>query len=78
MTIKESFDWIDSPSTWGNPVFKDNYPQADGVAVRRLQSAGAIIFGKTNVGPNVSLGERGKHSKQIPRPVADDLTRPGQ
>ena len=49
MTIKESFDWIDSPSTWGNPVFKDNYPQADGVAVRRLQSAGAIIFGKTNV-----------------------------
>ena len=49
MTIKESFDWIDSPSTWGNPVFKDNYPQADGVAVRRLQRAGAIIFGKTNV-----------------------------
>ena len=49
MTIKESFDWIDSPSTWGNPVFKDNYPQTDGVAVRRLQSAGAIIFGKTNV-----------------------------
>ena len=49
MTIKESFDWTGSPSTWGNPVFKDNYPQSDGVAVERLQSAGAIIFGKTNV-----------------------------
>lgn len=49
MTIKESFDWIGSPSTWGNPVYKNNYPQRDAVAVERLQAAGAVVFGKTNV-----------------------------
>src|SRR5262249_30396980 len=49
MTIKESFDWTGSPSTWGNPVLQRNYPQCDAVAVERLQAAGAIIFGKTNV-----------------------------
>ena len=26
MTIKEAFDWVGSPSTWGDPVFKDNFP----------------------------------------------------
>ena len=49
MTIKESFDWVGSPSTWGNPVYQHNYPQRDAVAVERLQTAGAIVFGKTNV-----------------------------
>jgi amidase len=49
MTIKESFDWIGSPSTLGNPRYQDNYPQCDAVAVERLQTAGAIVFGKTNV-----------------------------
>ena len=49
MTIKESFDWVGSPSTWGNLVYKNNYPQRDAVAVERLQTAGAVIFGKTNV-----------------------------
>ena len=29
MTIKDSFDWVGSPSTWGNPKFKDNYPERD-------------------------------------------------
>jgi amidase len=49
MTIKESFDWIGSPSTLGNPRYQHNYPQRDAVAVERLQTAGAIVFGKTNV-----------------------------
>lgn len=49
MTIKECFDWVGSPSTWGNPVYKENYPERDAVAVQRLEGAGAIIFGKTNV-----------------------------
>ncbi|HTM10725.1 MAG TPA: amidase [Verrucomicrobiae bacterium] len=49
MTIKERFDWVGSPSTWGNPVYKDNYPKRDALAVERLESAGAVIFGKTNV-----------------------------
>jgi amidase len=49
MTIKEHFDWVGSPSTRGNPRYQDNYPQRDAVAVERLQTAGAIVFGKTNV-----------------------------
>jgi len=49
MTVKERFDWVGSPSTWENPVYKHNYPQRDAVAVERLQAAGAVIFGKTNV-----------------------------
>src|SRR5262245_26000320 len=49
MTIKECFDWIGSPATWGHPGYQHNYPPCDAVAVERLQTAGAIIFGKTNV-----------------------------
>jgi amidase len=49
MTIKECFDWIGSPSTWGHPGYQHNYPPRDAVAVERLQTAGAIVFGKTNV-----------------------------
>jgi amidase len=49
MTIKEAFDWVGSPSTWGDPVFKDNFPTQNADAVQRLIDAGAVIFGKTNV-----------------------------
>jgi amidase len=49
MTIKEHFDWVGSPSTRGNPAYQHHYPQRDAVAVERLQAAGAIVFGKTNV-----------------------------
>lgn len=49
MTVKESFDIEGLPTTWGDPVNKDNIADADAVACQRLQDAGAIIFGKTNV-----------------------------
>jgi amidase len=49
MTMKEIVAWVGSPSTWGNPRYQHNYPQRDAVAVERLQTAGAIVFGKTNV-----------------------------
>ena len=49
MTIKESFDWVGTPSTMGNPVYRDNQASEDCVAVQRLEAAGAIVFGKTNV-----------------------------
>ena len=49
MTIKDSFDWVGSPSTWGNPKLKDNYPERDTESVELLQNAGAVIFGKTIV-----------------------------
>jgi len=49
MTIKEHFDWVGSPSTRGNPRYQANYPPRDAMVVERLQTAGAIVFGKTNV-----------------------------
>ena len=49
MTIKESFDAMRMPTTWGLPELKDNYPKRDALAVERLRNAGAVVFGKTNV-----------------------------
>ncbi|MFT7220751.1 MAG: amidase [Candidatus Azotimanducaceae bacterium] len=49
MTVKESFDIEGLPTTLGNPVLKNNIASSDAVACQRLQSAGAVIFGKTNV-----------------------------
>ncbi len=49
MTVKESFDVIGLPTTWGLAELKDNMPTANALAVDRLLAAGAIIFGKTNV-----------------------------
>ena len=49
MTIKDSYDWVGSPSTWGIPEMADNYPEVNAVAVQRLLEAGAIIYGKSNI-----------------------------
>ncbi len=49
MTIKESFDVVGMPTTWGLPDLKDNFPTRNALAVDRLLSAGAVLFGKTNV-----------------------------
>ncbi len=49
MTIKESHDRAGMPSTWGFPERRDNIAAQDSVAVQRLERAGAVIFGKTNV-----------------------------
>jgi amidase len=49
MTIKESFTVAGSPTTWGAPEFKDNVTETSALAVERLERAGAIVFGKTNV-----------------------------
>lgn len=49
LTIKESFDWAQTPTTWGDPRFARNIAQSDAVALTRLTDQGAIIFGKTNV-----------------------------
>lgn len=49
MTVKESFDVTGLPTTWG---FEDRRPhraEADALAVQRLEGAGAVVFGKTNV-----------------------------
>ena len=49
MTIKESFDVVGMPTTWGVPEFRNNYPKKNAVAVERYLKAGVVLFGKTNV-----------------------------
>jgi amidase len=49
MTIKESYDVVGMPTTWGVPELKDNFPPRNALAVERLLGAGAVLFGKTNV-----------------------------
>ena len=49
MTVKESFNIPGLPTTFGNPAWRDNLPPASAVLVDRLEGAGAVIFGKTNV-----------------------------
>jgi len=49
MTAKESFDWKGTPSTWGSPAYRDNIAEKDATAITRLTSAGAVMYGKTNV-----------------------------
>jgi len=49
MTIKESFDAVGMPTTWGVPDLKNNFPPRNALAVDRFLGAGAVLFGKTNV-----------------------------
>jgi len=49
MTVKESYNVAGLPTTWGAPAFKDNVASESAVVVERLESAGAIVFGKSNV-----------------------------
>ena len=49
MTIKESFDVVGMPTTWGLPELKDNFPKQDVLSVARLKQAGVTLYGKSNV-----------------------------
>ncbi|HWA13580.1 MAG TPA: amidase [Burkholderiales bacterium] len=49
MTVKESFDIPGLPTTWGRVELKGNVAQVPALAVQRLEAAGAVIFGKSNV-----------------------------
>ena len=49
MTAKESFDIEGLPSTRGHVEAKDAMARKSSIAVRRLEAAGAVVFGKTNV-----------------------------
>ena len=49
MTVKESFDIAGLPTTWGVAEQKNHVVTTNALAVERLTSAGAVIFGKTNV-----------------------------
>ncbi len=49
MTVKESFDVAGLPSTRGHSEAKDHRARVSGLAIQRLEAAGVVIFGKTNV-----------------------------
>jgi len=49
VTLKEPFNLIGLPTTWGYPRFKDFMPTEDALVVSRLKEAGAVIIGKTNI-----------------------------
>lgn len=49
ITIKESFAYRGSPNTWGLPDLKNANSPRTALAIERLESAGAIVVGKTNV-----------------------------
>ena len=49
MTVKESFNIEGLPTTRGIPSLKNSIAKKNALAVDRLQGAGAVIFGKTNV-----------------------------
>ena len=49
MTVKETFDWKGTPSTWGDPAYANNIAAKDAAVVQRMTSAGAVLYGKTNV-----------------------------
>jgi amidase len=49
ITIKESFAYRGTPSTWGVPDLAHAISPRTAVAIERLESAGAIVVGKTNV-----------------------------
>ena len=49
MTVKESYDVVGMPTTYGAPELKDNRPSRNALAVDRLLGAGVVLFGKSNV-----------------------------
>jgi amidase len=54
MTTKESFDIEGLASTRGHVEAKDKPARKSSIAVRRLEAAGAVVFGKTNVPVDLS------------------------
>jgi amidase len=49
VTIKESFAYKGTPNTWGLPDLANAMSPRTAIAVERLETAGAIVVGKTNV-----------------------------
>src|SRR5262249_31570736 len=49
VTVKEPFNIVGLPTTWGFPQFRDFVPTEDALVVARLKQAGAVIIGKTNI-----------------------------
>src|SRR5215472_14353665 len=61
MTVKESFNVAGLPTTFGNPLWKDNIAAGNAFLTDRLLQAGAVVFGKTNV--PYMLGDAQSHNE---------------
>jgi amidase len=48
ITIKESYDLAGHATTWGDPALAQTASEDD-LAVQRIEAAGAVVFGKSNV-----------------------------
>jgi amidase len=55
IAIKDLENAVGFPTTFGSPIHKDDYPDADSLMVERLRRSGALLIGKTNV-PEFGLG----------------------
>lgn len=49
MTLKDSFDVVGMPTTWGVPQYRNHFPKKNAITVDRLLNAGVVLLGKTNV-----------------------------
>lgn len=49
VTVKECFDVVGMPTTWGDPRRVGALPDADAAVSERLRACGAVIVGKTNI-----------------------------
>jgi amidase len=45
--VKDAFDTLDLPTTYGSPIYAGHRPERDAALVARLRGAGALIAGKT-------------------------------
>lgn len=50
IALKDNIDTAGVRTTWASALFADRVPEQDAEVVRRLQAAGAIVIGKTNLG----------------------------
>lgn len=54
MSVKESFDLVGHPTTFGHLPRKEHVATSDALAVQRLKGAGAVVFAKSNVPLNLA------------------------
>jgi Asp-tRNA(Asn)/Glu-tRNA(Gln) amidotransferase A subunit family amidase len=45
--VKDLFDTVDMPTSYGSPIYADHRPAADAACVALARAAGAIVVGKT-------------------------------
>jgi Asp-tRNA(Asn)/Glu-tRNA(Gln) amidotransferase A subunit family amidase len=45
--VKDLFDTVDMPTSYGSPIYADHHPKADAASVALCREAGALVLGKT-------------------------------